>query len=68
MEILEAMLALRSGAFAYRLPPGWTGVYGKIADAFNEVATMNKRRSEEMSRVCRVRATTPGPRRTPTGR
>ncbi|MEZ0254120.1 MAG: HAMP domain-containing protein, partial [Chthoniobacter sp.] len=54
MEILEAMLALRSGNFASSLPAGWTGVYGKIADAFNDVATMNKRRSDEITRVCRV--------------
>ena len=54
LEILQAMLALRSGDFAAQLPSGWTGVYGKIADAFNDVATMNKRRSEETTRVCRV--------------
>jgi len=54
LEILEAMLALRSGNFGTRLPAGWTGVFGKIADAFNDVATMNKRRSEEATRVCRV--------------
>ncbi|WP_348547514.1 HAMP domain-containing protein, partial [Chthoniobacter sp.] len=54
LDILEAMLALRSGNFSARLPAGWTGVHGKIADAFNDVATMNKRRSEETTRVCRV--------------
>ncbi|MEI9898434.1 MAG: hypothetical protein WDN28_32395 [Chthoniobacter sp.] len=54
LEILEAMLALRNGNFAARLPAGWTGVHGKIADAFNDVASMNKRRADETTRICRV--------------
>src|ERR1700749_1906731 len=54
IEVLDAMLALRGGNFSARLPCGWTGIFGKIADAFNDVASMNKRRSDETSRVCRV--------------
>jgi hypothetical protein len=53
-EILEAMLAFRSGNFSRTLPSSWTGVYGKIADTFNEVLSLNKRRAEETTRVCRV--------------
>ena len=34
--VLAAMLAFRKGDFTTRLPEGWTGVRGKIADAFLE--------------------------------
>ena len=54
MELLVAMLAFRSGDFSTRLPAGWTGVRGKIADAFNDVLGMNERRSKEAARVSRV--------------
>ncbi|HWW89037.1 MAG TPA: hypothetical protein VNZ26_35835, partial [Vicinamibacterales bacterium] len=35
-ELLAALLSLRNGDFAVRLPSDLTGVNGKIADAFNE--------------------------------
>src|SRR3954463_12747888 len=54
VELLEAMLAFRKGDFTTRLPDGWTGVRGKVADAFNEVVGMSERRSREASRVSRV--------------
>ena len=53
-EILNAMLAFRSGNFSRELPSGWTGVYGKIADAFNDVLNANRRRATETARICRV--------------
>ncbi|HSJ01884.1 MAG TPA: HAMP domain-containing protein, partial [Verrucomicrobium sp.] len=53
-EILNSMLALRSGDFSKRLPSGWTGIHGKIADAFNETLSINQRRSKETARICRV--------------
>ena len=53
-ELLEAMLAFRDGDFSVRLPARWTGLYGKIADAFNDVLTMNDRRARETARVSRV--------------
>src|SRR5688500_13518986 len=53
-RLLEAMLAFRDGDFSVRLPAGWTGLYGKIADAFNDVLTMNDRRAAETARVSRV--------------
>ncbi len=52
--ILEAMMAFRSGDFSVRLPAGWSGVNGKIADTFNDVLSMAERRAEETVRVCRV--------------
>src|SRR5712671_1511113 len=40
-QLLAALLDFRDGNFAVRLPSGLTGLDGKIADAFNEIATIN---------------------------
>src|SRR5476651_1889996 len=50
-ELLSAMLLLRDGDFSVRLPADLTGVDGKIADAFNEIAAVSERRARETSRV-----------------
>ena len=54
LEILDAMRAFRSGNFSRELPSGWTGVHGKIADAFNDIVNSNRRRADETERICRV--------------
>ena len=54
VDLLQAMLAFRNGDFSTRLPIGWTGVEGKIADAFNEVVAMSERRAREAAHVARV--------------
>ena len=36
------------------MPAGWTGVQGKVADAFNDVLVMSERRASEAERVARV--------------
>ncbi len=54
LDFLGAMLAFKKGDFTTRLPAGWTGVQGKIADAFNEVLSMSERRAKEAARVSRV--------------
>src|SRR5689334_13075733 len=53
-QILQVMLAFRDGDLTQRLPAGWSGVFGKIADAFNDVATLNDRRVRENQRVCQA--------------
>ena len=53
-QLLAAMLAFRNGNFAARMPPDLTGVEGKIADAFNEIAAVSQRRALETARVSRV--------------
>src|SRR3954463_869638 len=52
--ILEAMLALREGDLSQRLPASWSGVFGKIAAAYNDVAALNDRRVRENQRVCQA--------------
>ncbi|MCC7010295.1 MAG: HAMP domain-containing protein, partial [Acidobacteria bacterium] len=51
--LLAAMLSLRDGDFAVRLPADLTGIDGKIADAFNEIAAVSQRRARETTRVAR---------------
>ena len=53
-QLLQALQAFRQGDFSVRLPSVWTGIYGKIADAFNDVLTMNERRAKETARVSHV--------------
>ena len=45
--LLDAMLAFRDGDFTARVPSNWTGVYGKIADVFNETIYMAQRLDAE---------------------
>ena len=52
-QILQAMLAFRNGDFSQRLPAEWTGVHGKISDAFNDILTTSERRATETARICR---------------
>src|SRR5947209_13092089 len=52
--LLGALLALRKGKAGVRLPADWTGVAGKVADAFNEVVEQNERMAEELARLSRV--------------
>ena len=68
-DILFGMLAFRDGDFSYRLPAEWTGILGKIADAFNDVVAISDRRMRQRQRVCqavgkegklRQRVTVPG--------
>jgi len=49
--ILRAMVAMKNGDFTVRLPVEWTGINGKIADTFNDIAEMNVHLSEELARV-----------------
>src|SRR5215218_9096583 len=49
--LLAAMLAYRDGNFTVRMPSDLTGVNGKIADAFNDIALVSERRARETTRV-----------------
>ena len=52
--LLSALTALRQGRSGVRLPLDWTGVAGKVADAFNDVVEQNERMAEELARLSRV--------------
>src|SRR5260370_1234825 len=52
--LLTALTALKKGPPGVRLPLEWTGVAGKVADAFNEVVELNERMAQELARLSRV--------------
>ena len=52
--LLFALTALKKGRPGVRLPAEWTGIAGKVADAFNEVVEQNERMANELARLSRV--------------
>src|ERR1700730_11860699 len=52
-QLLSAMLSLRDGDFAVRLPSDLIGLNGKLADTFNDIAAVSDRRARETTRVSR---------------
>jgi len=52
--LLHGLQAMRDGDFSVRLPGDWTGLEGKIADAFNEIVTANQQMALELKRVGHV--------------
>ncbi|HXE46790.1 MAG TPA: HAMP domain-containing protein, partial [Ramlibacter sp.] len=51
---MAALTDLKKGNASARLPQDWTGVFGKLADAFNDVVAENVRMSHELARLSRV--------------
>jgi HAMP domain-containing protein/CheY-like chemotaxis protein/signal transduction histidine kinase len=49
--ILAGLHAVRDGDFSVRLPGSWTGLHGKIADAFNEIVSANQQMAHELKRI-----------------
>jgi HAMP domain-containing protein/signal transduction histidine kinase/DNA-binding response OmpR family regulator len=52
--LLTALTALKKGDCSVRLPLHWTGLAGKVADAFNEVVELNERMAGELERLSHV--------------
>src|SRR6476620_3923062 len=52
--LLVALTALKKGDASVRLPLHWTGVAGKVADAFNQVVELNERIAKELQRLSKV--------------
>src|SRR3954449_7931983 len=50
-QVLGALMSLKRGNFGTRLPLGWTGMAGKVADTFNEVAELMSQSTDELSRI-----------------
>jgi hypothetical protein len=53
-QLLEALLGLKSGNFGVRLPAAWTGLAGKVSDAFNGVAELMGQSTQGLSRISTV--------------
>src|SRR5499425_332993 len=54
IALLTALKSLTKGDFSVRLPMSWTGMAGKVADAFNDMVEMNERLASELDRLSRV--------------
>jgi HAMP domain-containing protein/CheY-like chemotaxis protein/signal transduction histidine kinase len=52
--ILASLRAMRDGDFSARLPGNWTGLAGKVADTFNDIAATNQQMARELKRVGQV--------------
>jgi HAMP domain-containing protein/signal transduction histidine kinase/CheY-like chemotaxis protein len=53
-QVLSALNSFKRGDFSVRLPQEWTGVAGKVADAFNDVVELSQRMAKELDRLSRV--------------
>lgn len=52
--LLQVLTSVKKGDFSARLPAGWTGIDGKIADTLNEIIDPMADSTTEMERVSRV--------------
>src|SRR5437660_1073281 len=52
--LLSTLVAVKNGDFSVRLPVEWTGINGKIADAFNDILELNAKTAGELERVSKV--------------
>src|SRR2546425_4753259 len=52
--LLRALQQVRDGNFSIRLPVEWSGLSGKIADAFNDIVSSNARIADELERLGRA--------------
>src|SRR5215475_12889295 len=53
-DLLLALQAVRVGDFSVRLHGEQTGLYGRIADAFNDIVGANERMAKQLARVGQV--------------
>ena len=53
-SLLSALVALKKGKTGVRLPMEWTGIAGRVADAFNDVVELNERMASELARLSRT--------------
>ena len=49
-RVLRCLTAVQKGDFSARMPSEWTGLEGKVADAFNEIIASNERMAKELKR------------------
>jgi HAMP domain-containing protein/CheY-like chemotaxis protein/signal transduction histidine kinase len=52
--ILAGLQTMSDGDFSVRLPGSWTGLAGKLADTFNDIASSNQQIAQELKRVGQV--------------
>ena len=50
-QLLAAMTSVRDGDFSVQMPTHFEGISGKLADAFNEIVSHNRRLANDLARV-----------------
>ncbi|WP_088360731.1 HAMP domain-containing protein [Rhodomicrobium vannielii] len=50
-QLLAILHSVRDGDFSVRLPGDWTHLWGKVADAFNEIVSANQRMAQQLEQV-----------------
>ena len=50
-QLLHALQLVRVGDFSVRLPGDQSGLFGKIADAFNDIVAANQRMAQQLEKV-----------------
>ncbi|HEY6257730.1 MAG TPA: HAMP domain-containing protein, partial [Xanthobacteraceae bacterium] len=53
-ELLQALQAVRVGDFSVRMAGNQVGIFGKVADTFNEIVAANERMAQQLERVGEV--------------
>src|SRR5258705_517402 len=53
-RLLQTLTSVKKGDFSVRLPTGWAGIDGKIADTLNDIIEMMSDSTQEIERVSRV--------------
>ena len=53
-DLLVILGAMRGGDFSVRLPSDWDGLWGKVADTFNDIVATNERMAQQLDRVGQV--------------
>ena len=53
-DLLTILGAMRAGDFSVRLPSDWDGLWGKVADTFNDIVAANERMAQQLDRVGQV--------------
>jgi len=53
-QVLQALARMKKGDFSVRLPMEWTGLAGKVADTFNDLADQMEHSTEDLNRISRV--------------
>ena len=49
--LLSVLASVKAGDFSARMPLGWTGVPGKVADSLNDLVIANQALETELARV-----------------
>lgn len=53
-QLLTVLTSIKKGDFSTRLPFGWTGIDGKVADTLNDIIEMMAESTKQFERVNRV--------------